>query len=234
MNTTDLGVYVRKLLQDPDSFFLSDAYLASMLALAYEQFRDMAPDEYFEVSYTPATLTGVFALDLTAILFPTQAVPVLPGGVLPAKRFTRVMQIDPSTGQLLNLFEASPSYEQLGVVAGYGYTPGNSTANQFLAGRWYLDGNVLRFNRPVSGTVQIWYSPQSLIYWTSAIAPNANLFIDNLSQFHDIIALLAARQYAMPNGQLSPAIMTNLQMRKNEMISYFSRSRSGKASKYIQ
>ena len=205
-----------------------------MLATAYEEFRDMAPDEYFEVSYTPATLTGVFALDLTAILFPTQAVPVLPGGLAPAKRFTRVMQIDPSTGQLLNLFEASPSYEQLGVVAGYGYTPGNSTANQFLAGRWYLDGNVLRFNRPVSGTIQIWYYPQSLINWTSAIAPDANLFIDNLVQFHIIIALLAAIEYGAPNGQISTAIMTNLQMKTNAMKEYFSRSRSGKASKYIQ
>ena len=233
MNSTEIADETRFLLQDPDKFFLSDQRLARMLATAYGRFRALAHEEYFERGYTPTPLVSAIELDLTGLLFASQAVPVLPGDIQPALRFTRVMVVDPTTGTLREVLNPAPSFTTLRQIP-----PTSSllatNANLAMTGiRWFLDGAVLRFSSPLTGTIDIRYIPSQPINWLSGIAPGANLFIDNLVDYHDLICLFAASKYAMPNGQASPQIQSMLAARVVEMQRFFSQTRSGEGSRFV-
>lgn len=224
MNALQVAQYMRRLVDDPGIVGFPASLQATMLELAYEEFRQYAPQEVWEVSYTPATLTGAFQLDLNNILFgaaPTQT---------RAMRLTRVQRIDPTTGQLLNVMLPATSFETLGQIGGV--TAGIS--NIFGNAKWWLDGRVLRFNLALTGTIQIWYLPVQTVNWLAAIQPGANVFLDDLPQWHDIIALLAAQQYYIKEGQANPKCDQQLARRLAKMEQFYSETRSGQGSRYVQ
>lgn len=224
MNTSELGAYMRVLIDDPGVRAFPYETQAIFVQQAYEQFRRMLPEESLEISYTPATLTGTFTVDLNNILFgqtPTQT---------RAMRLTRVLQVDPTTGRLMTVLIPAASFEHLGQVSGVGPAIAQGV---FGGARFWLDGTTLRFSLMITGTIQIWYVPVQNIPWTAAIVPGANQYIDDHTAWHDIIALLAAQQYAIKEGQPNPVLNAQLQRRIDEMTAFFSESRSGKASRWV-
>ena len=127
--------------------------------LAYNEFRQRTPQEIWEVSYTPTALTGQNTVDLSAALF----------GATPTtgkrcQRITRVLLVDPVSGNLQCIMEPASSFESLSPVQ-------SSAAGAFVAygARWWLDGHILRFSAPLSGTIQIWYMPDSSVVWSTAM-----------------------------------------------------------------
>lgn len=144
-------------------------------------------------------------------------------------RLTRVIQVD-TTGALLTVFVPAASFETLGQSPASG--PGQ-LSNIYGGTRWWLDGRILRFSRPISGNVQIWYVPLNEIDWTRAITPGAVVWVSDLIQFHDIIALLAAQAYMIKEGDVSKPLQLALQRRLDALEEYFAKSRSGEASRWI-
>lgn len=222
--------YMQGLVNDPDNVSFPPSLRAIYLQVAYDEFRGMCPDEFFEVSYTPTALSSAYSVDLSGLLFQTQAVPTLPGGVAPAQRFTRILQVDPNTGAMISLLTPAASFEGLRQIAGLGAA---SLARMSSGVRWWLDGNVLRFNVPITGTLQIWYVPNQTINWSAAIATGAGIFLDKLNQFHDVIALIAAQQYYAAQGQGNPALQSQFARRAAQMEAFFAETRSGIASRSV-
>ena len=67
----------------------------------------------------------------------------------------------------------------------------------------------------------------------SAISSTTPVFVDNLTQFHDIIALLAAEQYYIQQAQPNTSLEMQLRRRMDKMMEFFAQSRTGKASRYV-
>lgn len=224
MNAREIADLTRAYLDDPDEVFLSQTRLALFLQLAYNEFRQRTPQEIWEVSYTPAALTGQNTVDLSAALF----------GATPTtgkrcQRITRVLLVDPVSGNLQCIMEPASSFESLSPVQ-------TSAAGAFVAygARWWLDGHILRFSAPLSGTIQIWYMPDQTISWPAAVAPSANVYVDDQVQFHDIIALLATQHYAAADGALQASLKVKLADRLQDMQAFFAQSRSGQGSRYVR
>lgn len=230
MNAGQIAQYMRRLVDDPGMVRLPNSLLATMLEVAYEEFRNLAPWEVWERYYAPPLLVGQYNVDLDGILFYTDA-GVAPTEGAVASRLTRVVLVDPNTGGILGTFQPATSWETLGQI------PNASAAmlsNYAWTGqRYWLDGKILRFSVPVSGQIQIWYLPTETIDWNAAIAPGANKFVDNLTQFHDIIALLAAEQYYIQQAQPNQMLELQLRRRTDKMMEFFAQARSGKASRYV-
>lgn len=329
MNAAQIAQYMRRLVDDPGMVRLPNSLLATMLDIAYEEFRNIAPWEVWERVYEPPLLTGQYNVDLDGILFYTNSGTPPSEGAL-ASRLTRVTLVNPgvqdtwtftlggapavgdtcrltigaavydyivvpgdtlttiaagvaaaaaadpfytvssvgpvitcikyttgtsfivptcvflagagtvtafhtvigqASGSILGTFQPATSWETLGQI------PNASAAmlsNYAWTGqRYWLDGKILRFSVPVSGQIQIWYLPTNTIDWNAAIAPGANKFVDNLTQFHDIIALLAAEQYYIQQAQPNQMLELQLRRRTDKMMEFFAQSRSGKASRYV-
>lgn len=224
MNTSQVGAYMRVLIDDPGLVAFPYSTQAVFVEQAYEQFRRLLPEESIETSYQSATLNGVFSLNLDNVLFgsaPTQT---------RAMRITRVQKVDPVTGALLVVLVPASSFENLGQISAIGPAVAQ---NVYGGGRYWLDGRVLRFNLAMTGAVQIWYIPVQSVNWTAAIVPNANQFIDDHSAWHDIIALLAAQQYYIKEGKPNDVLDRQLARRTQEMQAFFAESRTGKASRWV-
>ncbi len=152
-------------------------------------------------------------------------------GLVRAQRFTRVISVDATTGNLLTVFQPASSFENLGQISGSGPA---LASNKTYSARWWLDGYVLRFNVPVTGTIKIWYMPDQEINWAAAVQPGANQFIKGPAQFHDIIALLASQQYKIKEGRANPALDDQLARKLAMMERFFAQTRSGRGSRYVQ
>jgi hypothetical protein len=231
MYAAQIAQYMRRLVDDPGIVRLPNSLLATMLEIAYEEFRNMAPWEVWERYYAPPLLVGQYNVDLTGILF-TGAPPLnLPPSEALASRLTRVVLVDPVSGGILGTFQPATSWETLGQI------PNASAAmlsNYAWTGqRYWLDGKILRFSVPVSGQIQIWYLPTQTVNWLSAITSTTAVHVDDLTQFHDIIALLAAEQYYIQQAQPNPSLEIQLRRRTDKMMEFFAQARSGKASRYV-
>jgi hypothetical protein len=223
MYVHEIADYARVIADDPDQVMLSQARLATMLKIAYKQFRAKVPSEVYEIKYGPTVVAGVVNIDLNNVIFGTTPTAAR------AQRITRVQLVDATTGVVTMVFTPVSSMESLGQSS-------SNTAAVFrnVATKWWLDGRVLRFSVPVSGSLEVWYLPDESVNWTAGVVTGSNVFVDDLDQFHDVIALLAiGRSYAMADGALQQAVQATLGARLAEMADFFAQSRSGQGSRYV-
>lgn len=223
MLAEEIASYTRVIVDDPNQVFLPNSRLASLLRIAYYEFLQKIPMWAREVSYQPAAQSGAYQLALDGVLFGSAATQTR------AQRFMRVQTVDATSGRLLSVFTPAPSFETLGQISGTSIGP-----SQTYSTRWFLDGTTLRFSDPVSGTIQIFYLPDQTINWTTAIVVGANIFVDNFDQFHDVIALLAAKQYYMADGKGNPEVRQNLLDRLADMQEFYSIGQSGDGARYVR
>lgn len=226
MYAHEIAAYTRRILDDPNLVFLPDAVLATYLQRAEAEYRNYAPEEVFALSATPVVLANSATLNLDGTLFGATATQPR------CQRILRVIMVT-ATGQLMTVFEPASSFESL--------APSSSNAITALTGfsaRWWLDGRLLRFSLPINGRVQVVYLPDSQVNWATAIAPPVppalGVYVDDLGQWHDIIGLLAAQQYAMPNAAANPKIDERLMLRRREMDAFYAQTRSGQGSRYVR
>ena len=226
MTAQEIAALTRLYINDPDQVLLSQANLAQFLSSYYNgPYRMTVDPEVFERSYT-TTLSNTLDLNLLGTLFSNNTVtatePV-------CQRITRVLVRNQPGAQPLYLLRPATSYETLKQYAYNGF-PYNGLWPQ----SYWLDGTILRFSTPITATIDIVYLPQATINWQTAIQPGAPVFVDNLEQFHDVIALGAAKAYYIANGFPNPVLFQEYESRYNDMKAFFVESRSGKASRQVQ
>tara|TARA_R110000751_G_scaffold63444_3_gene130898 strand:- start:913 stop:1218 length:306 start_codon:yes stop_codon:yes gene_type:complete len=90
-----------------------------------------------------------------------------------------------------------------------------------------LIGTKLQLSGNRTGKVMVEYVPQSDINWS---APTS--FIDDLTMFHDVIALLAYKQYAIRDGAINQPLMLQLSTRIDNLMEYMV-ERNNNASHYV-
>jgi len=219
MYVSEVAQLVRAYTDDPDQSFFSNANLAVALKVAYAEFRALVgakASEIYELSHSIQG-NGTKNLSLNNILLgqtPTQR---------RCMRITRIERVSDTTpsASFQGILEPAQSLESLG-SSSVGMNP-----------RWLLKGTELRFDRDMSAALRINYLPTDNINWLAGIsAPTA--YIDDLEDFHDLIALICCRQYAIKDYAVNPVLEGQYQKRLSDLNSFLARGRSGQGNRYIQ
>lgn len=214
--------YFRTLVDESDATFMSDAIVTSYLESGYEQFRQAVSDvmpEFYVVS-KDYTLSNATEVDLSTVVGPILGSSV----AAPQRRLSqliRVVMLDSSTNQPKNIFSAAASYEAM-------ITPG-----PIYPARYFLQGSVLKFSGTVTGIIRIEYIPVHNVDW-SKLTSATNEWIDDLTPWHDLIALFAASTYGVPDNAVSQAVQLQLGRRLKELEGFVTRGRSINANRFVQ
>ena len=221
MTVTEVVTLFRQYIDEPDQTFVTDAMVASMLGAAYNEFRwfvsEMDNNVYtYEVTITNTNSSTYDLLNGAVKVFGADA-------NLTDPRLMKVVALHSVTNTLINT--------PLEPVTGP-----QSLARIF--GGYYLDGTTLKFSELRSGDLLLRYFPQYVAAGAAAATAgyvdwSAGTFIDNLSMFHDLIALLAAKQYFIMDGAVNEMAMAQMQMRQEELKRYLT-SRGLDGSQYVQ
>ena len=210
----ELAAYLRILAQEPDSTFLDDSTLTSILKMGYADFRSavkqVQPDFYAtSVSISPSSDSYDLALATNPV--------VLLGD--PA------FLTNPGLSRILELREDDEILQ--GVTARRALDDG--------AGDYMLRGTTLWFYTQPS-TLSLIYDPKDSTDWTQLappVAPATGEFIDDLSEFHDLIALNAARRYHVLDASTNDRLDIEIQVRSAALQEFLALGR-GDDDSYIQ
>tara|TARA_R100000808_G_scaffold25058_1_gene61055 strand:- start:408 stop:1076 length:669 start_codon:yes stop_codon:yes gene_type:complete len=202
VNVGELTTLFRDYIDESDVTFVTDANVQQYLKIGYDRFRKLvnSVDEMRYAKEYDATFSGrTFNLD-----------GVLMGSTAPAgSRLQSILSVTSVNSDGL------PLYEYVAVsrpkeLAYYG-----SMRSGARVARYYLRDRLMRFDSEVSGTVRITYIPYQNISWSSS-----SDYIDDLEQFHDLIALFAYSNYAVRDGEINEPLRMLLEERKVEFREY--------------
>lgn len=225
MYVREIASLFRKLVDEQDTSWLTASDVALYLKQGYEEFRRHVTASDRAIYEQHATL---------AVPSPTQMVPLSTGTV-------KLLGSSVSAGKqrLIRLFEVFPS-DANGIPTGsytaartgkevLGFTP--STASPL----YYLTGVDLMFSVPISGYITLSYYGESLVDWTKQ-ASGDNEWVDDLTPFHDLIAMYAAKLYSARDGGQNPMLQSLTADRTRQLIDFVQTSRSTEAfdSVYVE
>lgn len=216
MHPTEVSDLFRIYIDEPDLTFVSDSDVKNYLGAAYREFRDGVCDIdplIYDVSQD-ITLTNALSYDLAD---PPGGQPSFLGSTVTATngriiRINNLFKVD-SDGLITNIFHHVASRAALGIADS----------------AYLLSGTTLYFSRKLTGTYSLHYVPEAPA-WDSAFVTAG--FIDDLTSFHDVIALLATKQYAIQNGAVSEPTVMQLSERVSRLGEYL-RERSYPGVDYV-
>ena len=228
MLVSEVQSLFRQYIDEPDQSFVTDAMLATMLATAYQEFQwtVMQTDDSVYTTIVNLDLSSQSTYDLAD-----------PGSAV------RVFGADTNlTNPRLMKLEALYRTSDTVVLTPMEPVATPQSLSQ-MTGAYMLDGTVLRFSERRSGTLTMKYFPQyvapgagvaaaassNYIDWTVG---GGGTFIDNLSMFHDTIALLAAKQYFILDNAVNEMLMAQLQVRLGDLVKYLT-ARAYDGSQYV-
>tara|TARA_Y100001963_G_C6695830_1_gene406945 strand:- start:179 stop:847 length:669 start_codon:yes stop_codon:yes gene_type:complete len=213
MNVTEVKDLFRAYCDEPDETFLSNANVITYLQRGYDEFRRRvtALNPYSFAIDVDITINGTF-YDLAD---PANPVVIL-GANIPVgqKRMIDLVSIrskNASDPYLGCQYKGSASVK--GLLGSYqAYT---------------LQGTKLIFSEDATGEIVLTYVPESDVDWS------AGTFIDDMTQFHDMIALFAVQQYQIRDAAINQPLMIQLQQRIKDLDGYIV-DRNVDASHYVQ
>lgn len=212
MIVSEVRALVYTLVDEEDATFLTAAKLTTLLQIAYAEFRRLVcsyDTSIYEVTYNFAA-PNADSQTLDGTLLGSAA--TQPRLMKPV----RVVQLDAPNGKPTRLFTPAVSYESLLAKQSFGNVC------------WWLQGRVLRFNAVVGVPFQVQYVSVPTVVWT--VGTN---YIDDLNDFHDIIALLAISKYKVMDFAANPMHAEELAKRLQDLKAFLSSGRSGDASRYV-
>ena len=199
----------RQYCDEPDTTWLTAADVASYLLTGYNEFRwkvsDMAPHTYAVDVSIPAASVTQYDLAL-----PANAVRIL-GSNLSAgvQRRTQLIQVRTPTSSTPNdlLWKSAQGLRDL-----------QSTYRSY-----YLQGTTLYLSLAPGSNLIVTYIPETSVKWANTATGAGAEYVDDLAMFHDIIALLAYKQYSIRDANVNQPLMMQLGMRLRELEAYMNR-----------
>ncbi len=219
MNTTEVYNFFRSLIDEDDTTFLTQAQAVTMLSEAYSEFRDLVvsiqPDVFTKQAFI--TLSNSDVYDLTAqdpvtnIRFLSTAADAANSGSK-LHRLVRIAAIDNTTSN----------------QASYFLTPKNSV--ELLCGDDYArQGNSIYFGYKYTDTFRMEFVPYHNVGFDTVDG-----FIDNLDQFHPLIALMAAKYYEIRDNAENTALERRRQEKIKELKTWLTRFWKGGVAQSTQ
>lgn len=192
----------RQYADEPDPTFLTPTQAELYLAIGYNRFRSRVLEtdpHYFIATYDAAVTSSTFSL----------VTPGLLGNATPRLyRLLEVVKVDAASGNVVWPFVAVSTETELAV----------------RSWSYLLEGTNLRFSGILNDTVRLIYNPRSLVDWTKIASTDTEL-IDDLVDFHDMIAMEAYRHYAIRDWAANPMLELNMKERRQELDLYLATGR---------
>ena len=203
MNIKETAELFRAYIDEPDATFVTDSDLKVFLAQGYREFRDIVtriqPETYSTGASFEMSNQAKFDFSTTNVTFDDLAVGKILGASATASRrlvkLISVSIVDTTSQMPTTIYEPVTSAVAL-----------ERSWNGYM-----LVGEKLVFSGNINDTITIAYVPeQSSTMWDN-LASTA--VVDDLTLYHDIIALLASKQYAIRDGAFNPPLMDQLNRR---------------------
>jgi len=240
MNVTEIDQLFISLTNEADQTFLTSANRVLYERSAYDEFRRIiaAVDPMFFITQATYTVTAATILPLstgaTRILgsTPTQA-PMMQ--LMDVLNFTGATLLTANFGYR---YKAVRSMSELMSVTGApgiaGYGLGSGLEPSYL-----LQDNALWFGRPITDNLMLFYRPYPSqpdnpfgIDWTKH--GNAdNEFVDDLRDFHPLIAALAMRIYFARDENKKAEAQALIDVWTSQLVDYLQRGRDMSASRFV-
>jgi len=217
MLVEEVAALFRSYIDEADQAFVTDAQISIYLAQAYREFVDYVSSIDPRPYALPATLAfaGRF-YDLDG------ANPVVLLGNTATTRAVR----------FLELWE-----ERTATFVGQPWTRVHSYQElQSTSHSWTIFGNSLHISETRTANMTLWYLPDrsvsAAVDWTQINASD-NEWIDDLVGYHDIIALMGYRHYAIRDGSPNYLVDAALDKRLMDLNDYLW-NRVGHGPQYIR
>ena len=209
MFPSEVSAYFRDLVDEPDETFLTPGNVTTYLNVGYDQFRREVSniDPLIYAKTVEFAVSGARTVDLTAL-----STPVLGASVSAGNRMIQLISLHAVDGN------SNVSYPFHAV--------GNVDALDNMRYTFSWRGTSLCFGSDVTETVRLIYLPEANVTWTSGA------YFDDLTMFHDVIALFACSQYAMRDGAENQAILRQLNQRVASLREYLS-ARTLESASYV-
>ena len=225
----------RSYIDEPDATFVTDADVKLYLERGYDEFRHkvMQIDPAIIQSYVAFGITGSYHYDFAdagndaRLLGATTTI-----NAVSTPRLAQI--IDLSIVRSATISPALATLPIAGSLSGQVAAPlvcvPNAEALVFTQNAYTLQGTILSFGEQQTGTLLMQYVAESGLDWTVG---GAGTFIDNLTMFHDVIPLLAYKQYAIRDGAINEPLERQLGARLMDMREYLQTRVQGGAQ-YVQ
>ena len=221
MNVTQVMQQLNRMIDEADSTYVTDSDRSTWLEMAYNELRERVAGTAPEIYMKSATITlaGTNTYDL--------ANPPVGGLTLLGPN---------ATERLYRLYRVSLANSN-GTVNRYirAYADPKIFSNMsFVTGSgWTLTGSRILISTSFNGTLTLDYIPMSQVDWTK-FAPADNEFIDDLTPFHSIIAMLAAQYYQIADGAANQVLDRQLQVRLAQLEQYLAQERTPDGAHYVE
>lgn len=202
MTVAETVDYWRMLTQEPDSSFISDSQVTMLLRLAYREFRQTVSryDDRYYINSVVLPISGT-SYDLST------GVPSVLGATPTDPVMKRIISIRDNVTQGA-IWRGVATRRALD-------SGGNTSANQYM-----LEGSTLWFeNSNTGGSLLLTYEPIEAVDWTILTAAT---YIDNLVDYHDLIALFAARRYQAIDASDNKGLNVEIKTRTADLEDYLS------------
>jgi hypothetical protein len=218
MATTDyISNVLRTYIDEPDQTFVDDALLVKFLQIGYQEFRNrvMQCDPNIYAVEAVYTLPSTTELDLTATNPDGAATPILGANSVAGSQLEMLIAVyrqdntSAIPARILNQVQSVQALE--------------ATNNSY-----FFSNNKITFSYQISGQARVSYVPSSNIDWTVVGG-----YIDDMTLFHDLIALYAYKQYAIVDAAENGPLISQLNKRESEFMSYLT-SRTTGGPNYVQ
>ncbi len=206
MTIKEIAELLRAYTDEPDQTFMSDNDVKAFLGQGYREFRDLVtkiePQAYaIGASFT---LTGTPFIDLavTNVTFADLSVgTILGASATDGKRMGRLITLASTVGTA--------------GVASLLVPVSSSAALQTTASSYMLVGTKLLISGVITSSMAISYVPMPISTTWSSLTATTEL--DDFGMFHDVVALLAYKQYAIRDGAMNDVLMGQLNARLSDL-----------------
>jgi len=206
MLVNEVAAAFRLYMDEPDQTFVNDSQLAIWLERGYDDFRAIVTemDPYIYSRSQTYSLTDARLLDLAA-----GAAPIL--GSAATNRLY----------QLVNIYQIESLALPDNIIATL--KPSASAQSTYdYRSNYTLRGTELLFPAAMTMFIRIDYIPEPNVNWSGLGAT----YIDDLTRFHDIIALVACLRYAVVDSASNEQLNALLARRIEQLRAYLE-ARSG-------
>ena len=203
MNVSEVATLFRSYTDEPDATFLTDADVSTYLTQGYNELRSfvMAVNPSIYTASADLVFTAADSYDLT-----TGAIQLL--GATITVGYDRLMQIQ-------TLADVSSTGTTVGTI----FEPvADLSALDEAVHAYMLEGSTIRLDSKYTATLRLKYVPeQSARLWSNLAATT---YIDDLTMYHDMIALYAYSQYAIRDSAQSAQVVLQLRHRESQLVDY--------------
>lgn len=221
MNVTQVMQQLNRMIDEADTTYVTNDDRSQWLEMAYNELRERVVGTAPEIYMKSATITMANANEYDLANPPLGGLTLL--GPNATERLYRIYRVsvpnaDGSVNRYIRAFADPKIFSNMKFAWGSG---------------WTMTGTRLIISSPTSGNLAIDYVPMSEVDWTK-FAPADNEFIDDLTPFHSIIALLAAQYYQVADGAANQVLDRQLQVRLKQLEQYLAQERTPDGAHYVE